>query len=488
MNSPATLRYLSTSSSFRKPNFFAKQLVFNDKLPSSCKFPPNHKSFKLITANTFFRTKIPVRSNRIRTSSNDSQSVQQQGSFVEFITSERVKVVAMLALSLALCNADRVVMSVAIVPLSLSHGWRQSFAGVVQSSFLWGYLISPIAGGTLVDYYGGKLVMAWGVALWSMATLLTPWAAEVSLWALLAMRMLLGIAEGVALPCMNNMIARWFPPTERSRAVGLAMAGFQLGSAIGLTFSPILMSQGGLFGPFVIFGLSGFLWVLVWVSATSSTPEHSRQISIHELRYIQNKGQIHNIVEGKSKSSKGIPPFRRLLSKLPTWSIIVANAMHSWGFFVILSWMPIYFKTIYHVDLRQAAWFSAVPWSMMALTGYFAGFLSDMMIQRGISVTLTRKVMQSVGFFGPGFSLIGLTTAPSPSIASAWLTLAVGLKAFSHCGFLVNLQEIAPQYSGVLHGNSCPFSRTFSTCWNRLVLILMLVTCSHVSIYLANMK
>ncbi|XP_059305148.1 probable anion transporter 4, chloroplastic isoform X1 [Lycium ferocissimum] len=457
MTSPATLQYLSPASTFRKPNSFNRQLVFNLKLPSNCKLTSNnHNCFKSFTANSVVRTEFLNRSNsfwRIRASSDDAKSVREER-FVEFITSERVKVVAMLALSLALCNADRVVMSVAIVPLSLSHGWRQSFAGVVQSSFLWGYLISPIAGGTLVDYYGGKLVMAWGVALWSMATLLTPWAAEASLWALLAARMLLGIAEGVALPCMNNMIARWFPPTERSRAVGLAMAGFQLGSAIGLTLSPILMSQGGLFGPFVIFGLSGFLWVLVWVSATSSTPERSRQISIHELRYIQNKGQIHTGVEGKSKTSKGIPPFRRLLSKLPTWSIIVANVMHSWGFFVILSWMPIYFKTIYHVDLRQAAWFSAIPWSMMALTGYFAGVLSDMMIQKGISVTLTRKVMQSVGFFGPGFALIGLTTAPNPSIASAWLTLAVGLKAFSHCGFLVNLQEIAPQYSGVLHGLS----------------------------------
>lgn len=134
----------------------------------------------------------------------------------------------------------------------------------------------------------------------------------------------------IALRFIGAFPCRWFPPTERSRAVGLAMAGFQLGSAIGLTLSPILMSQGGLFGPFVIFGLSGFLWVLVWVSATSSTPEQSRQISIHELRYIQNKGQIRTVVEGKSKTSKGIPPFRRLLSKLPTWSIIVANAMHSW--------------------------------------------------------------------------------------------------------------------------------------------------------------
>ncbi|XP_057953246.1 probable anion transporter 4, chloroplastic isoform X3 [Malania oleifera] len=293
--------------------------------------------------------------------------------------------------------------------------------------------------------------MAWGVALWSLATFLTPWAAEASLWALLAMRVLLGIAEGVALPCMNNMVARWFPQTERSRAVGIAMGGFQLGSAIGLTLSPILMSQGGLFGPFVIFGLSGFLWVLVWVSAVSSTPNQNPQISKYELDYILNKRLM---VENRPKAGKVIPPFRRLLSKLPTWSLIVANSMHSWGFFVILSWMPIYFNTVYHADLRQAAWFSAIPWSVMAFMGYFGGVWSDKLIQGGMSVTLTRKIMQSIGFIGPGIALVGLTTAKSASIASAWLTLAIGLKSFSHSGFLVNLQEIAPQYSGVLHGIS----------------------------------
>ncbi|XP_004294244.1 PREDICTED: probable anion transporter 4, chloroplastic [Fragaria vesca subsp. vesca] len=403
-----------------------------------------------------------VQSRRVRVSSRDAQfgsfsdgSEAQAPSFGEFITSERVKVVAMLALALALCNADRVVMSVAIVPLSLSNGWSRSFAGIVQSSFLWGYLVSPIAGGTLVDYYGGKVVMAWGVALWSMATFLTPWAAETSLWLLLAMRALLGIAEGVALPCMNNMVARWFPKTERSRAVGIAMAGFQLGSSVGLMLSPILMSQGGVFGPFVIFGLSGFLWVLVWLSATSSTPDRSPQISKYELDYIQSGRQKSFLGESKPKTTKVIPPFRRLLSKLPTWAIIVANAMHSWGFFVFLSLgLPIYFNSVYHVDLRQAAWFSAVPWTVMAVMGYIGGLWSDVMIRNGTSVTLTRKIMQSIGFLGPGIALVGLTAAKSPSAASAWLTLAVGLKSFSHSGFLVNLQEIAPQYSGVLHGIS----------------------------------
>ncbi|KAK6927060.1 Major facilitator superfamily [Dillenia turbinata] len=386
--------------------------------------------------------------------SEASEAEAESPRFIEFITSERVKVVAMLGLALALCNADRVVMSVAIVPLSLAHGWSRSFGGIVQSSFLWGYLISPIIGGALVDYYGGKIVMAWGVALWSLSTFLTPWAAETSLWALLAMRVLLGIAEGVALPSMNNMISRWFPQTERSRAVGIAMAGFHLGNAIGLTLSPILMSQGGLFGPFVIFGLSGFLWVLVWLSATASTPDRSSQISKYELDYIQSKRQLSFPREIKPKAANVVPPFRCLLAKQPTWALISANAMHSWGFFVILSWMPIYFNTIYHVDLRQAAWFSAAPWCMMAFIGYFAGFISDTLIQRGTSITLTRKIMQTIGFLGPGIALVGLTRARSPLVASAWLTLAVGLKAFGLSGFLVNLQEIAPQYAGVLHGMS----------------------------------
>lgn len=108
------------------------------------------------------------------------------------------------------------------------------------------------------------------------------------------------------------------------------MAGFTLGNAIGLTLSPILMSQGGIFGPFVIFGLSGFLWVLVWFSATSNSPDQHPQISKYELEYILNEQKKSVKVQGKTETSKAIPPFRRLLSKLPTWSLMVANAMHSW--------------------------------------------------------------------------------------------------------------------------------------------------------------
>jgi MFS family permease len=51
--------------------------------------------------------------------------------------------------------------------------------------------------------------MGLGVAVWSLATLLTPWAAQHSLAALLTTRVFMGLAEGVAMPCMNNMINKY---------------------------------------------------------------------------------------------------------------------------------------------------------------------------------------------------------------------------------------------------------------------------------------
>lgn len=150
MNSPAAFR-----RTLRSPGLVPSSqspLLSKSQLLTSNQFSFNLKSdwfSKIITSSA---SEFPCRIrggrySRVRASSNDARSIGSRSSggpfrdgtgelpepsVAEFITSERVKVVAMLALALALCNADRVVMSVAIVPLSLSHGWRQSFAGVVQ--------------------------------------------------------------------------------------------------------------------------------------------------------------------------------------------------------------------------------------------------------------------------------------------------------------------------------------------------------------------
>ena len=48
------------------------------------------------------------------------------------------------------------------------------------------------------------------------------------------------------------------------------------------------------------------------------------------------------------------------------------------------------------MNLKQAAWFSAVPWATMAISGYLAGAVSDSLINKGYPTTFVRKVMQVI--------------------------------------------------------------------------------------------
>lgn len=59
-------------------------------------------------------------------------AADEQASGIGVGLPERFKVVALTAFVMCLCNADRVVMSVAIVPLAAKYGWSSSFLGVVQ--------------------------------------------------------------------------------------------------------------------------------------------------------------------------------------------------------------------------------------------------------------------------------------------------------------------------------------------------------------------
>lgn len=46
--------------------------------------------------------------------------------------------------------------------------------GLIQSAFLWGYTATQLLGGHLADKYGGRAVIAAGVAWFSAASLLLP--------------------------------------------------------------------------------------------------------------------------------------------------------------------------------------------------------------------------------------------------------------------------------------------------------------------------
>src|SRR5271157_442907 len=102
----------------------------------------------------------------------------------------RYTIVVLFALATALCYIDRVNISIAIIPLARAKGYDPAAKGLVLSAFFWGYLWLQMPGGWVADRFGGKRILAVGVALWSIATFLTPPAASISFAGLLLMRAL----------------------------------------------------------------------------------------------------------------------------------------------------------------------------------------------------------------------------------------------------------------------------------------------------------
>lgn len=121
---------------------------------------------------------------------------------------------------------------------------------------------------------------------------------------------------------------RWFPNNERATAFGISMAGFHIGNVIGLLITPIMLSTIGIFGPFILFSFIGLLWAMTWSYQVTDDPSESNFINRSELRLIQ---------AGKTaspKKSNKLPPIGLILSKLPSWAIIFANATNNWVSFI----------------------------------------------------------------------------------------------------------------------------------------------------------
>ncbi|VAH98840.1 unnamed protein product [Triticum turgidum subsp. durum] len=139
------------------------------------------------------------------------------------------------------------------------------------------------------------------------------------------------------------------------------------------------------------------------------------------------------------------------------------------GYFVLLSWMPVYFKMVYNVNLKQAAWFSAIPWGVMALSGYVAGASADFMIKTGLSIGRVRKIMQSIGFIGPGVSLLCLRFAQTPSVAAVIMTAALGMNSCSQAGDFCNIQVTTVHLSSYdIISTQCLFFFRISSSTNNL--------------------
>lgn len=371
----------------------------------------------------------------------------------------RWRVVAMIAVAFVLGNMDKVNMSVAVIPMARELGWSGLERGLVSSSFFWGYTLTQVPGGYISTKIGGAKVLAAGVFLWSVGTLIAPPAAELSLMALCATRMIVGMGEGVAPSAATSILAKTMPPTERTRAVSAVWGGLDVGSVVGLLLCGPLIRAFGWASVFYLFAGLGLLWCALW---PLFKPEEVEEVEEAHQQYAV-MASIDEPVEFDPPEKVQVP-WGAFFSSLPVWAVTVAHFSFNWGYYTLLAWLPSYFELALGLEVDKSSFLTLIPYLAMTAMMPLVGPTADGMVERGVPLTQVRKICQGIAFIGPALCMVacamltpgpGATVGASPMVTTAivcLLSVAFALGAWSRGGLYCNHQDLSPKYAGALLG------------------------------------
>ena len=324
---------------------------------------------------------------------------------------------------------DRTNISVAAIAMQEDLGWDEATKGIFLSSFFVGYVLLQVVAGTLANRFGGRIVLGAAVLWWSAFTALTPPAAAVSFGLLIAARIALGLGEAAVFPGSINMIGRWVPAAQRSRAVALFSSGLSVGTVIALPLTAWIVRTWGWPTSFYAFGAFGIVWAVAWF------------VLVPEGRGVVEEATGPNDV-----------PWRRICSTPAVWAIVASHFAHNWALYLLLAWLPSYFKSTFGVSLSSAGWLSAAPWLVSFLVANAGGVVADRALRAGRSATAVRKALLTAAFLGGAGFLLLLPFATTPGIALLLMCGTTSALALCIAGFGPNAFDIAPKYADVIWG------------------------------------
>jgi len=352
-------------------------------------------------------------------------------------------IVGLCAGAMFISYLDRVLMSVAIVPMATDHGWSDTTKGIVLSAFFSGYLLMQVPSGWLTNRLGGRLMLSVSMFFWSLCVILTPVAAAISFPLLIAVRALMGVGEALTSPSIYYLFGRWLLPLERTRVVAFTMTGLPLGMMFGFTTLGEMSVRFGWAAPFYIWGCVGLLFAVLWFWKVRDRPDTHPKISPWELAALSADVPIEKA---------GPVPWKRILTKSAVWALVFNHFCSTWTLYLLLSWVPSYFMDVHQIGIAQSGLLSAAPWLSLIIFSNAGANAADKLLRRGWSVTLVRKVMQISGLLGSAAFLMAATQATEVITATITLCGALGLIGLTWSGFAVNHLDIAPRYADVVHG------------------------------------
>jgi sugar phosphate permease len=366
----------------------------------------------------------------------------------------RAWVLFMLFVVYAFNFLDRQIISILAIPIREDLGLddRQlGLLGGIAFAALYSTLGVPIA--WLADRSNRTWIITASLTVWSGFTALCGLAQN--FWQLFAARVGVGVGEAGGVAPSYSLIADYFPPDARARALAIYSLGIPIGSAFGVVAGAQI--AGGAIGEdldwraaFIIVGLAGVLIAPIF-KLTMREPkrggldpvsEREKAAAIAKHPPQQGEGLAGKAIE-EAASKPGVLDVLRILATKPSfWFLTLGASCSSMMGYGVFFWMPSFISRTYELGIIDTGWvFGTVLFFGGSLGILLGGFLGDKL---GKAKKTAYAIVPALAFIA-AFPLYVLGTfAPTPLIAVLLFLIPTALGLSWLGPVLSAFQHLAP--------------------------------------------
>jgi len=368
----------------------------------------------------------------------------------------------LIALALLINYVDRGNLATAVPLIQDALRLSNKQLGFLLSAFFYTYVIAMVPLAWVAERYGAQRVLGAGVAVWSVATLLTGFAG--GFLSLLVLRLLLGLGESVSFPSSSKLVATAVEPARLGVANGLMAFGYLVGPAVGTIAGGLIMAHYGWRASFLLFGAISLLWLWPW-----------SRVRVRPAQAVPS-GDV-------TATPAASPTFAQILGQRGLWGTSIGLFASNYSFYFILSWLPDYLVKARGFSIQSMAVVAGGAYLINAIAALASGWATDRWVAAGRSASLAYKTTMVVnhvvsiaamagmaflplrgciaclflyeivlGISSPGVYAISQIMA-GPSASGRW----VGVQ--NACGNLAGI--LAPSITGILIGPQSSFSSAF---------------------------
>jgi len=326
--------------------------------------------------------------------------------------------VVLLGTAVFLNYVDRGAIGIAAPKMKDELGLSAEAYGLAFSAFFWIYAPVQFFAGWLCDRFSVYRLMAVGIMVWAVATLLMGLAG--GFVSLLVLRIMLGVGESISFPGSSKIIARHVPAEGRGMANAAVAAGIALGPAAGTLAGGIILGSLGWRWIFFAFGIVTLFWLLPWQRATRDIP-----------------------AIGHSDEGARVP-LGKLMARWPLWSTSIGHALNNYCFYFLLAWTPLFLTKSRGFSIPEMTLIATIGYAVQGACAFGCGHFSDWWTRSGRSEAFCRRWMMVASQAMPSLAIFGLAFARSPIEIALLLSLAGAGSALGS----TNLYAVAQMFAG----------------------------------------